>query len=187
MNKWDYIKLKKILNSEGNHQHANATDWVGEDSWASGIWCVCVLVTQSCLTFCNPIAYQTTVLYEILQARILEWVAIPFSRGSSWPRDWTLVSCIVGTFFTVWATGEVPLFLYLTEILDGSEKSFRVRKIWVTFPVFCLFLIAGITLNKLLYFLILHFLIYQMGFCEKLNREVNDANSLASGTSLAHH
>ena len=84
-------------------------------------------------------------------------------------------------------SGEVPLFLYLTEFLDGSEKSFRVRNIWVTFPVFCLFLIVGVTLNKLLYFLTLHFLIYQMGFCEKLNTELNDANSLASATSLAHH
>ena len=41
-----------------------------------------------------------------LAARILEWVAIPFSRGSSWPRDWTLVSCIAGRFFTIWATRE---------------------------------------------------------------------------------
>ena len=39
----------------------------------------------------------------ILQARILEWVAIPFSRGSSWPRDWTCASCIAGGFFTIWA------------------------------------------------------------------------------------
>ena len=39
----------------------------------------------------------------ILQARILEWVAVPFSRGSSWPRDWTLVSWISGGFYTIWA------------------------------------------------------------------------------------
>ena len=42
----------------------------------------------------------------ILQARILEWVAIPFSWGSSQPRDQTQVSCIAGRFFTVWATRE---------------------------------------------------------------------------------
>ena len=41
---------------------------------------------------------------RILQAIILEWIAIPFSRGTSQPRDWTLVSCIAGRFFTVWAT-----------------------------------------------------------------------------------
>ena len=133
MNKWDYIKLKKILNSEGNHQHANATDWVGEDSWASGIWCVCVLVTQSCLTFCNPIAYQTTVLYEILQARILEWVAIPFSRGSSWLRDWIQVSRIAGRLFTIWATWEAPYMfdkglLSNTKNLSNSTIKAKVEK-----------------------------------------------------------
>ena len=42
----------------------------------------------------------------ILQARTLEWTAIPFSRGCSWPRDRTQVSCITGKFFTVWATRE---------------------------------------------------------------------------------
>ena len=42
----------------------------------------------------------------ILQARILEWIAISFSRGSSQPRDWTQVSCIVGRFITIWATRE---------------------------------------------------------------------------------
>ena len=44
--------------------------------------------------------------HGILQARVLEWVAIPFSRGSSQPRDWTWVSCIAGRFFTSWATRE---------------------------------------------------------------------------------
>ena len=43
-------------------------------------------------------------IHGILQARILEWVAIPFSRGSSWPRDRTWVSCIAGWFLTIWAT-----------------------------------------------------------------------------------
>ena len=46
-------------------------------------------------------------IHGIFQARVLEWVAISFSRGSSWPRDWTLVSCIVGRCFTIWATREV--------------------------------------------------------------------------------
>jgi len=44
--------------------------------------------------------------HGILQARILEWVVIPFSRESSWPRDRTQVSCIAGGFFTIWATGQ---------------------------------------------------------------------------------
>ena len=44
----------------------------------------------------------------ILQARVLEWVAISFSRGSSWPRDQTQVSCTAGRFFTNWATRKAP-------------------------------------------------------------------------------
>ena len=47
-------------------------------------------------------------VHGILQVRILEWAAIPFSRGSAWPRDQTWVSCIAGRFFTVWATKEAP-------------------------------------------------------------------------------
>ena len=47
------------------------------------------------------------VVHGILQARILEWVAVPSSRGSFQPRDWTQVSHIAGGFFTSWATREV--------------------------------------------------------------------------------
>ena len=43
-------------------------------------------------------------IHEILQARILEWIAVPFSRGSSWPSNRTRVSSIAGRFFTVWAS-----------------------------------------------------------------------------------
>ena len=50
---------------------------------------------------CSP---SGSSVHGILQARILEWVAIPFSRRSSWPRDPTWVSCIAGRFFTIWAT-----------------------------------------------------------------------------------
>ena len=62
-----------------------------------------VKVAQLCLIFCNPMDYT---VHEILQARILEWVAFPFSRGSSQPRDQTQVSRIAGGFFTSWATRE---------------------------------------------------------------------------------
>ena len=56
-----------------------------------------VKVAQSCLTLCDPMNYA---VHGILQARILEWVTIPFSRGSSRPRNRTRVSCIAGGFFT---------------------------------------------------------------------------------------
>ena len=73
--------------------------------------CVCVLVAQSCLTFCNPMDCSSpgSSVHGILQARILQWDATPFSRGSSWVRDWIQVSCIAGRFFTVWAIREAPL------------------------------------------------------------------------------
>ena len=62
-----------------------------------------VLVAQSCVTCCNTMDHSppSSSVHGILQARILEWVAIPFSRGSSQPRDQTQVSCIAGRFFTV--------------------------------------------------------------------------------------
>ena len=56
-----------------------------------------VKVAQSHLTLCDPLDYT---VHGILQARILEWVAFPFSRGSSQPRDRTQVSHIAGVFFT---------------------------------------------------------------------------------------
>ena len=66
------------------------------------------LVAQSCPTLCNPMdcSPPDSSANGILQARILEWVAIPFSRGSSWTRDQTHVSCNTGRFFTLWATRE---------------------------------------------------------------------------------
>ena len=56
-----------------------------------------VKVAQSCPTVFDPMDYRVR---GILQARILKWVAIPFSKGSSQPRDQTQVSCIAGGFFT---------------------------------------------------------------------------------------
>ena len=62
-----------------------------------------VKVTQSCPTLCDPMDY---IVLGILQTRILEWVAIPFSRGSSQSRDQTQVFHITGRFFTSWSTRE---------------------------------------------------------------------------------
>ena len=67
------------------------------------------LVAPLCPTLCDPMdcSLPGSAVHGILQARILEWVAIPFSRGSSRPRDWTQVLLIAGRFFTIWATREV--------------------------------------------------------------------------------
>ena len=61
-----------------------------------------VKVAQSYLTLCN----MDCIVHGILQARMLEWVGFPFSRGSSHSRDQTQVFHIVGRFFTSWATRE---------------------------------------------------------------------------------
>ena len=66
------------------------------------------LVAQSCLTLCDPMGCTLpgSSVHGILQARILEWVAISFSRGSFQSVDQTQVSCTAGRFFTNWATRE---------------------------------------------------------------------------------
>ena len=56
---------------------------------------------------CMDCRLSASSVCGIIQARILEWVAIPFSKGSFRPRDWTWVSCLAGRFFTIWATREV--------------------------------------------------------------------------------
>ena len=84
----------------------------------------------------NPMDYSppASSVHGILQARILEWVTIPFSRGSSGPSDQTLISCIAGGFFTIWATreahrysvGSIPLEnpgWYEWFILEGNTQS----------------------------------------------------------------
>ena len=65
---------------------------------------------------CSP---PVSSVPEILQARILEWVVMPFFRGSSQPRDRIQISCIAGRFFEVWATREavyVLLVIYITHV-----------------------------------------------------------------------
>ena len=64
--------------------------------------CAYVFVTLSCPTLCDPVDYSPTgsSVHGIHQARILEWVVIAYSRGSSRPRDQTQVSCIAVRFFT---------------------------------------------------------------------------------------
>ena len=66
-------------------------------------------VAQSCPTLCSPMgcSLPRSAVHGIFQARVLEWVATSFSRGSSWPRNQSQVSRIVGRCFTVWATKEV--------------------------------------------------------------------------------
>ena len=79
-------------------------------SCISPIQRVKVKVAQTCLTHQDPMDYT---VHGILQARILEWVVFPFSRGSSQPRDWTQVSRVAGGFFTSWATREAQCYFLI--------------------------------------------------------------------------
>ena len=79
-----------------------------------------VKVTQLCPILCNPMDDNLpgSSIHGILQARILEWVAVPFSRGSSRPRKRTGVSGVAGGFFTSWATRECLYVLDFHVILS---------------------------------------------------------------------
>ena len=70
------------------------------------------LVTQSCSTLCKLMDSSPpgSSVHGIIQARILEWVTIPFYWGSSWPKDRTQVTCTGAGFFTVWATREAHVY-----------------------------------------------------------------------------
>ena len=78
-------------------------------------WLNLCLVAQLCPTLCHPMDCSPPgfSVHGILQARILEWVAIPFSRGSSWSKDWTLVSSIAGEFFIVWVSRKAQTLVYV--------------------------------------------------------------------------
>ena len=84
---------------------------------------------QSCPTLCDPIDSVVSnsvtpwgyTVYGILQDRIAEWVAFPFSRGSSQPRDPTQVSCIAGRFFTSWGTREAQEYWSGQPILSPGD------------------------------------------------------------------
>ena len=92
---------------------------VGHD-WATELNCCHLVlekkneseVVQLCLTLWDPMdcSLPGSSVHGIFQARVLERVAISFSRGSSWPRDQTQVSYIAGRHFTIWATREFPIY-----------------------------------------------------------------------------
>jgi len=95
----------------GRHSHEHTQSVKGK-----------VSVAQSCSTFCGPVDSSPPdfCVRGILQARILEWVAISFSRGSSQPRDRICVSCVAGRFFTIWATRKPWTY----------SKLYTVPRIW---------------------------------------------------------
>ena len=91
---------------------------------------MCLSSAQSCLTLCNPMNYSLagSSARGILQARILEWIAIPFSRGSSRPGNQTWISCIADRFFTTEPLGKpnsqatLGHFCWLMLVRSGDQN-----------------------------------------------------------------
>jgi len=82
----------------------------------------------TCVWLCNPIICNLpgSPVHGIFRARVLEWFAISFSRGSSQPRGWTQVSCTAGRHFIIWATYDVCIYIhtyiiYLHYIITNSN------------------------------------------------------------------
>ena len=89
--------------------------------------CVCVCVLSHVWLFCKPMDHSLpgSSVHGILQARILEWVAMPSSRGSSQPRDATRGSCIAGGFFICWDIREP-----LTNTVGEEKVEGKTNKTW---------------------------------------------------------
>ena len=107
----------RALESLRRNQHSycmSLMEFMKQSSTQGGPHTSCVLcvVAQSCPALCNSMDCSTpgSSVHGILQARILEWVAMPSSSRSSQPRARTQVSRIAGGFFTVWATRKAPTY-----------------------------------------------------------------------------
>ena len=97
-----------LNNKIGWMQRANFGSMVWKSNWSRSLTSLRLSETPGTVAYQAP---QGTV-HGVFQARVLEWVAISFSMGSSQPRDQTWVSRIAGRRFTIWATSEVHKVLY---------------------------------------------------------------------------
>ena len=149
-------------------------------------------VTQSCLTLCEPIncSLPSSSVHGILQARVLEWVAISFSRGSSRTRDPTRVSCMAGRRFTLWAAREAPgiydivsAFIFkalkLDEILFAGSYSIT--------QVFNVKMLQGPIFEPLLFFCLYSLISYSKWSKTKVNRILPREHSVIANTLLQQY
>ena len=115
--------------------------------WKS-LSCVWLLGTPWTVDHCDP---PGSSVHGILQARIQEWVAILFSRGSSQPRGWTQVSHTAGRFFTIWATREGRPYDSVSEEYRDTSKTVVINKIEWLFAVTAVtvYYVTGIMLRTL--------------------------------------
>ena len=93
------------------------------------IFCLFLLPVYKALAFERKNNFTDYTVHEILQSRILEWVAFSFSRGSSQPRNWIQVSCIAGGFFTSWAIAKS--WTRLNNFHSHFERK-STKIIWIT-------------------------------------------------------
>ena len=153
INTWMVYSYNRIIHSHKKEQmtkihtnldeyHGHHDEWKKPDTRIHTVWSIqektklkdCVkvkvLVAQLCPTPWDPMdcSPSGSSVHGILQARILEWVAIPFSRGSSRPKGQTLVSWIAGRFFTIWATREAQRTVIKVKIMITSEKELLLTK-----------------------------------------------------------
>ena len=115
--------LFHILSHDVYHRILNTVSCAIQENTVVYPSYICAVFSRfSRVQLCDPIdcSLSGSSVHEILQARILEWVAMPSSRGSFRPRDWTLASCIVGGFFTCWAIGEAPI-LYRVACICSTQ------------------------------------------------------------------
>ena len=106
LSQWEH-KITQWLTHE-SHEGKCAPAYIMEEDYLPGGWPLESEVAQSCPTLCDPMdcSLSGSSVHGIFQARVLQWIAISFSRGSSRPRNQTQVSCIAGRCFTVWAARE---------------------------------------------------------------------------------
>ena len=131
-------KIKTKEEGKAHSSHHEHRKHSGENSLRK----LKTLIVQLCLTLCDPIVCSPpgSSVHGILQARILGWVSMPSSRGSSWPRTWTQVSHIAGGFFTIWATREtqntgVGSHSLLQGIFQTQESLYRSKHVMNLFYV----------------------------------------------------
>ena len=110
----------------------NTTDFKSTLVWFLSTYLM-MFWAESCPTLWNPMdcSPPCSSVHWILQARILEWVAISFSSESSQPRDQIQVSRITGGFFTIWVTREAPTYLSLAENVLGCVSCSPVHLWWL--------------------------------------------------------
>ena len=113
-------------------------------------------VAQPCPTLCDPrdCSLQGSTVHGIFQARVLEWVAITFSRGSSWPRDRTQVSCIAGRhFYCLRHQGRLKQWIAIILLYKPAYCCHCFPSEWLS-PVFTKLLKSE---SRLSFFLMLYF------------------------------